>query len=94
MSISAEVEAVIGRYAAALAPHDREPFVQEVCSELANVAVIGPGLVARVVRDIQAKYIDQRVVGTGPRSAPTPKYARPDWGVERLCGKRRARPQE
>jgi hypothetical protein len=42
-----------------------------VCNALANVAEVGPGVIARVVRAIQVKYIDQRVVGTGPRTPLT-----------------------
>jgi hypothetical protein len=83
MSITEEVEAALERYAAPLPLTDRQAFIDEARAELARLAVIGPGSLARICREVQPKYIDQHVTGTGPRSAPAPKYARPNWGLSR-----------
>ena len=88
-----EVEAALERYAAPLPLADRESFIAEVRTELARLGEIGPGTIARVCREVQPKYIDQHVVGSGPRSTPAPKYARPNWGIDR-SGRLRIRPAE
>ena len=80
----AEVEAAIERYAAPLPPADRETFLEEVRARLACLEEIGPGVIARIVRDIQPRFVDQQAIGTGPRPVNSPsKYSRPNWNVSR-----------
>ena len=74
-TLSDELTAAVERYAAPLTLCDLQPFIDEVCNELASLSEVGPGVIARIVRHIQPRYIDQRVIGTGPRSPPAPKYA-------------------
>lgn len=66
----------IAAFAAPLTPTDREAFIDEVVGRLAAAAEIGPGLVHRTVREVQAKFVaDRRVVGVG-RPPPRTKYDR------------------
>jgi hypothetical protein len=79
-----EVEAVIGRHAAALAPDDRAPFTAAVYEQLAAVSVLGPGLLHRICAAAQAQFIDKSVTGSGPRPGGyVAKYSRPNWNLTR-----------
>ena len=86
-----DLTAALASYAAPLPLGERQVFIDEVVAELANVAEIGPGTIARTVRGIQARYLDQQAVGVGPRRSQMPKYSRPGWSGEHLRGKRRVK---
>jgi hypothetical protein len=46
----------IMRAAEPLAPADREDFLRQVATVLGGMSVLGDGVVARTVREIQARY--------------------------------------
>jgi hypothetical protein len=52
-----------------LAPKDRDPFLRDVAAELAKHPALGPGIVGRVVRDVQRSYFDP------PNLSGASKYA-------------------
>ena len=59
----AELQVVLDA-AAPLLPQDRDSFLREVAAELARYPEIGPGIVGRVVRDIQRQYLAPRTSTT------------------------------
>ena len=64
----AELEQVMTA-AKPLAPKDRDPFLRDVAAELAEHPALGPGIVGRVVRDVQRSYFDP------PNLSGASKYA-------------------
>lgn len=52
-----ELDAIL-QAARPIAPRDRDGFLQAVASELSRCGEIGPGVVYRVVKDVQRRFFD------------------------------------
>jgi hypothetical protein len=61
LSLSDDELAAVMQAAAPLPPRDREAFLVDVAGELANYPEIGPGVVHRVVRQIQRQHLAPRM---------------------------------
>jgi hypothetical protein len=46
-----------------LSPRARDVFLQEVAVELRRYQEIGPGLVGRIVREVQRRHFDPPIMG-------------------------------
>jgi hypothetical protein len=57
ISLSDDELAIILSAAQPLAPQDRSRFLQDVAAELGRYQEVGPGIVSRVTREAQRRYL-------------------------------------
>ena len=73
MSHSDDELSIVMDCARPLPPQDRDSFLREVAAELAkHPDELGPGLVHRITRELQARYFDAPRFADG-LSAPRPR---------------------
>lgn len=58
LALSDDELRIVIEAAAPLAPKDRGEFLRAVATELAKHELLGPGIVGRIVRELQRKYFD------------------------------------
>jgi hypothetical protein len=58
ISLSDSELAAVMEAARPIPARDRDQFLRDVASELAKYELLGPGIVARVVRDIQRQHLN------------------------------------
>ncbi|WP_426613764.1 hypothetical protein [Bradyrhizobium sp. McL0616] len=70
LSLSDEELAAVMDAATPLQPHQRSEFLRDVSAELASYEVVGPGVIHRIVRELQRAHLNRHGFTTTASASP------------------------